>query len=183
MACSTPGFPVHHQLLEFTQTHVCWVGDAIQPPHTLPSWLSYMIYLLHVGNFTQISVGNKAKYLLVQVWLFSYTWKWELEGLVINPFYVVYFIGRENSFYENGQSDSFGVINLLIRHFSGYYISPEKGRFFHLVEGQRWYKIGKWHSGSTLVKAPNCKFHLALQCVHFHWVPFTASLPWRRNGK
>ena len=29
MDCSTPGFPVHHQLLEFTQTHVHWVGDAI----------------------------------------------------------------------------------------------------------------------------------------------------------
>ena len=28
---STPGFPVHHQLLEFTQTHVHRVGDAIQP--------------------------------------------------------------------------------------------------------------------------------------------------------
>ena len=31
--CSTPGFPVHCQLLEFTQTHVHWVGDAIQPSH------------------------------------------------------------------------------------------------------------------------------------------------------
>ena len=30
---STPGLPVHHRLLEFTQTHVHWVGDAIQPPH------------------------------------------------------------------------------------------------------------------------------------------------------
>ena len=31
--CSTPGLPVHHQLLESTQTHVHWVGDAIQPSH------------------------------------------------------------------------------------------------------------------------------------------------------
>ena len=30
MDCSTPGFPVHHQLLELTQTHVHQVGDAIQ---------------------------------------------------------------------------------------------------------------------------------------------------------
>ena len=30
---STPGLPVHHQLLEFTQTHVHRVGDAIQPSH------------------------------------------------------------------------------------------------------------------------------------------------------
>ena len=34
---STPGLPVHHQLLEFTQTHVHWVGDAIQPSHPLSS--------------------------------------------------------------------------------------------------------------------------------------------------
>ena len=37
MDCSTPGFPVYHQLLEFTQTHVHWVGDAIQPSHPLSS--------------------------------------------------------------------------------------------------------------------------------------------------
>ena len=37
MNCSTPGLPVHHQFLEFTQTHVHQVGDAIQPSHPLPS--------------------------------------------------------------------------------------------------------------------------------------------------
>ena len=35
MDCSTPGLPVHHQLLEFTQTHVHLVGDAIQPSHSV----------------------------------------------------------------------------------------------------------------------------------------------------
>ena len=35
MDCSMPGLPVHYQLLEFTQTHVHWVGDAIQPSHPL----------------------------------------------------------------------------------------------------------------------------------------------------
>ena len=34
---STPGLPVHHQLLEFTQIHVHWVDDAIQPSHPLSS--------------------------------------------------------------------------------------------------------------------------------------------------
>ena len=33
--CSTPGFPVLHHLLEFAQTHVHWVDDAIQPSHPL----------------------------------------------------------------------------------------------------------------------------------------------------
>ena len=35
--CSTPGFPVHHQLLELAQTHVHRVGDVIQPSHPLSS--------------------------------------------------------------------------------------------------------------------------------------------------
>ena len=45
MNCSMPGLPVHHQLLEFTQTHVHRVSDAIQPlsspspPAPNPSWL------------------------------------------------------------------------------------------------------------------------------------------------
>ena len=34
---SMPGLPVHYQLLESTQTHVHWVGDAIQPSHPLSS--------------------------------------------------------------------------------------------------------------------------------------------------
>ena len=33
MDCSTPGLPVSHQLPELTQTHVHWVGDAVQPSH------------------------------------------------------------------------------------------------------------------------------------------------------
>ena len=37
MDCSMPGFPVHHQLPEPTQTHVHWVGDAIQQSHPLLS--------------------------------------------------------------------------------------------------------------------------------------------------
>ena len=37
MDCSTPGFPVLHYLLEFTQTHVHGVGDAVQPSHPLSS--------------------------------------------------------------------------------------------------------------------------------------------------
>ena len=37
MNCSTTGLPVHHQLPEFTQTHVHQVGEAIQPSHPLSS--------------------------------------------------------------------------------------------------------------------------------------------------
>ena len=37
MDCSMPGFPVHNQLPEFTQTHVHWISDVIQPSHPLSS--------------------------------------------------------------------------------------------------------------------------------------------------
>ena len=37
MDCGTPGLPVHHRLLEFTQTHIHRVGDAIQPSHPVLS--------------------------------------------------------------------------------------------------------------------------------------------------
>ena len=37
MDCSTPGFPVHHQLMELAQTHAHQVSDAIQPSHPLSS--------------------------------------------------------------------------------------------------------------------------------------------------
>ena len=45
MNYSTPGLPVHHQLPEFTQTHVHRVGDAIQPSHPLlsPSPLAFSL--------------------------------------------------------------------------------------------------------------------------------------------
>ena len=37
MDCSTPGFPVHHHLMQLAQTHVYWVGDTIQPSHLFSS--------------------------------------------------------------------------------------------------------------------------------------------------
>ena len=40
MNCSTPGLPVHHQLLEFTQTDAHRVGDAIQPSHPVVPYSS-----------------------------------------------------------------------------------------------------------------------------------------------
>ena len=40
--CSTPDLPVHHQILEFTQTHVHQVSDAIQPSHPLLSPLLHL---------------------------------------------------------------------------------------------------------------------------------------------
>ena len=51
MDCSTPGLPVHHQLQEFAQTHVHWVGDAIQPSHPLLSPSPPAFNLAHPQGF------------------------------------------------------------------------------------------------------------------------------------
>ena len=54
--CSTPGLPVHHQILEFTQTHVHQLDDAIQPSHPL-SYPSPPAFNLsqHQGLFQWVS--------------------------------------------------------------------------------------------------------------------------------
>ena len=69
MSCSTPGLPVHHQLLDFTQTHVHWVSDAIQPSHPLSSPSPPAFNLSqHQGLFKSVSSSHQvAKY-----WSFSF---------------------------------------------------------------------------------------------------------------
>ena len=66
MDCSMPGFPVHHQLLEFAQTHVHWVGDAIQRSHSLSSPL--LLPFPASGSFQMsYSFTSRPKY-----WSFSF---------------------------------------------------------------------------------------------------------------
>ena len=48
---SIPGFPVHHQLPEFTHTNVHWVGDAIQPSHPLIPFSSCLQSFPESGSF------------------------------------------------------------------------------------------------------------------------------------
>ena len=51
MDCSTPGFPVHQQLPEFTQTHVHRIGDAIQPSHPVVPFSSCLQSFPESGSF------------------------------------------------------------------------------------------------------------------------------------
>ena len=70
MDWSTPGFPVHHQLPEFTQTHVHWVGDAIQPPDPLCP------LLLLPSIFPRIRVFSNESVLRIQwpkYWSFNFS--------------------------------------------------------------------------------------------------------------
>ena len=51
MDCSMPSFPVHHQLPEFTHTHVHWVGDAIQPSSSVIPFSSCLQSFPASGSF------------------------------------------------------------------------------------------------------------------------------------
>ena len=76
MNCSTPGLPIHHQLPESTQTHVHWVGDAIQPSHPLlfPSPPAFNLSQ-HQGLFKWVSSSHQvAKVLEFQLQHQSYQW-------------------------------------------------------------------------------------------------------------
>ena len=67
--CSTPGLPVHHQLLEFTQTHVHWVRDAIQQSHPLSSPSPPAFNLSqHQGLFQWVSSSHRWP----KFWSFSF---------------------------------------------------------------------------------------------------------------
>ena len=76
MNCSTPGLPVHHQFLESTQTHVHWVGDAIQPSHLLLSPSPPALNLSqHQGLFKWVSsLHHVAKVLEFQLQHQSFQW-------------------------------------------------------------------------------------------------------------
>ena len=76
MNCSTPGFPVHNQLPEFTQTHVHRVGDAIQPSQSLlsPSPPSFNLSQ-HQGLLKSVSSSHQvAKVLEFQLQYQSFQW-------------------------------------------------------------------------------------------------------------
>ena len=59
MDCSTPGLPVHHQLPEFTQTQVHWVGDANKPSHPLASCSPAFNVSQHQGLFLWVSSSHQ----------------------------------------------------------------------------------------------------------------------------
>ena len=66
MDCSTPGFTVHHQLLEFTQTHVHWVSDAIQWSHPLSSPSPFNL-AEHQGLFQWVSSSHQVAKVLASL--------------------------------------------------------------------------------------------------------------------
>ena len=85
MDCNRPGFPVHQQLPELTQTHVHWVSDAIQPSHPLlsPSLPAFNLSQ-HQGLFQWVSSSHQ----VAKVWEFqlqhqSFQWIFFLKDWLV----------------------------------------------------------------------------------------------------
>ena len=91
MDYSTPDFPVYHQFLELVQTHVHWVGDAIQPSHPLSSPSPPALILSqHQGLFQWVSSSHQeAKVLEFQLQHQSFQWTLRTDllyhGLIGSP--------------------------------------------------------------------------------------------------
>ena len=80
--CSTPGFPVHHQLPELAQTHVHRVGDAFQPAHPLSSPSPTINRYQHQGLFQRVSSSHQvAKVLQFQLQHQSFQWIFRTDFL------------------------------------------------------------------------------------------------------
>ena len=84
--CSTPGLPVHYHLLEFTQTHVHWVGDGqnvhwVQPSHSLSSPSPTFNLSQHQGLFKWVSSHQVAKVLEFQLQHQSFQWIFRTDFL------------------------------------------------------------------------------------------------------
>ena len=115
MKRSTPGLPVHHQLLEFTQTHLHRVGDAIQPSHPLSSPYPPAPNLSqHQGLFQWVNSSHEvAKVLELQFYHHSLqrTLRADIQnGLVGSPC-----IPRDS--FESSPTPQFKSINSLVLSF------------------------------------------------------------------
>ena len=78
MDYSTPGLPVHHQLLEFIHTNVYWVGDAIQPSHPLviplssclqsfPGWGSFQMSYFFTSGGQSVGASASASVISINI--------------------------------------------------------------------------------------------------------------------
>ena len=82
MDCSMPGFPVLHSLLEFAQTHISWIGDAIQPSHPLSPPSPAINLSQHQGLFQWVSSSQQvAKVLELQLQHQSFQWIFRVDFL------------------------------------------------------------------------------------------------------
>ena len=124
MDCRMPGFPVLHHLPEFAQTHVHWIGDAIQPSHPLsPPSPPTSSLSQHQGLFQCCYVWSKYSLLCnmfhdalhiqwPQYWSFSISPSKEYSGLIsfkIDWLDLLAVQGTLKSLLQHHSSEAFGA--------------------------------------------------------------------------
>ena len=126
----TPGFPVHHQLLEVTQTHVRWVSDAIQPSHPLSS------PLLPPSIFPSIRVVSNESALCIRwpkCWSFSFNISPsnEYSGLISFRIDWLYLLAVQ------------GTLKSLLQYYSSKASSLRRSAFFTVQLSHPYMTTGK----------------------------------------
>ena len=111
MDCSMPGFPVHHQLPEFTQTHVHRVSDVIQPSHPLssPSPPPYKLFSIRVFSNESVLRIRWPKY-----WSFSVSISPSSEYLGLISSRIDWF---DRDSQESSPTPQFKSVNSLVLSF------------------------------------------------------------------
>ena len=128
MDCSTPGFPVHHQLPEPTQTDVHWVGDAIQPSHPLLSHSppAFNLSQQHQGLFRWVTSSHQvAQVLEFQLQDQSFQWIFRTDFFLVGMF---------------GSPCSPGTLKSLLQHHSSK-VSIHQCSAFFIVQLSHPYMI------------------------------------------
>ena len=141
MNCSTPGLPVHHQLLEFTQTHVHWVGDVIQPSHCLSSPSPPAPIFPSIRVFSNES-ALRIRWL--KYWSFSFS---------ISPFNEY----SELISFLVGSPCCTGTLKILLQHHSSKASVLQCSAFFHNSLGCEHVRL-IWMWGPTLTS------------IHEYWI-------------
>ena len=115
MDCSTPGFPVLHYLPEFAQTHIFWVGDAIQPSHPLsPPSPPALNLPQHQGLFQWVS--SLVKLLELQLQHQSYLPILSIHIIIYLPTYLhTFFVYQYNYFPLDLSTDSMTLHPLILQ--------------------------------------------------------------------
>ena len=119
---STPGLPVDHQLREFTQTHVHWVGDAIHPSHPLssPSSLAFNLSR-HQGLFKWVSsLHQVSKVLEFQLQHQSFQWIFRTDFLM--GFICCYFPLTSLCYFFSSDLTWYSLIYIPIKIDTHFYI-------------------------------------------------------------
>ena len=121
MDCSTPGFPVHHQLPELAQTHVHRVSDAIQPSHPLSSPFPHTFNLSqHQGLFQWVSSSHQiAKVLKLHFQCQSFHWIFRTDFFRIAWFDLLEVQGIHKSLLQHHSSKA-----AILQHSASYCPQP-----------------------------------------------------------